>query len=106
MARPSRIADQDLAERLREQMHSHGWTGSDVARMLRVDKGTVSRALSSSSFSLALRPRVAMLIDPAGQSSISELLHNSLHKLRLADKLRRDAEVMISTALDLSQQNQ
>ena len=106
MGRPSRISDQDLADSLRARMLSHDWNSSDVARILNINKATISRALSSNSFSPALRPRVAALIGHMGKDSISELLHKSLHKLRLSDTLRREAEVMISEALDLTRQNQ
>lgn len=105
MARPNRVRDQDLADRLREQMRIRGWTGSDVAQMLGVNKGTISRALSSSSFSPALRPHVAMLVDSEEQSSVADLLQKSLHKLKMSDIFRRDAEVMISKALDLTRQS-
>lgn len=105
MARPTRVRDQDLADRLREQMRIRSWTGSDVAQMLGVNKATISRTLSSNSFSPALRPHVAMLIAPEEQSSVHDLLHKSLHKLKLSDIFRRDAEVMISKALDLTRQN-
>ena len=104
MARPSRKIDMALATRLRGQMRERGWTGSDVAKLIDVDKGTISRALGTNSFSPALHSRLLALLEPERADGTSELLHKSLHILRLSDKLRRDAEAMIAKALDLIRQ--
>lgn len=75
-----------------------------VARLLGVNKGTISRSLGSSSFSPPLRARVALLLDPVSQVPVSELLHESLHKLQLSSTMRSDAEMLIARALDLIRQ--
>jgi|GEM_PF-3221216 len=85
-------------------MHDRGWSGTTVARLLGVNKGTISRSLGSNSFSPPLRVRVALLLDPVSQAPVDELLQESLHKLRLSDMMRSDAEMLIASALDLIRQ--
>ena len=107
MGRPSRIHDQALSEDLRLTMRTRGISVAQVALAIDFSRATVHRALQSGSFSRSLRAAVYTFIDvPAGEKSPHELLQKSLHLLELSDRLRRDAERMISLVLDQSAKTQ
>jgi hypothetical protein len=105
MGRPARIFDEHLHEALRSYMKMYGRTVTEVAAMVSADKGTISRALSTRTFSRSLATRIASLIAPTTDAmSVKVLLQKSLHLLTMSDRLRRDAERMLSQALDLTTQ--
>lgn len=106
MGRPKRIADPVLSKRLHAYMQDRALTGTDMAAMLQVDKATISRAIADAAFSSALRFQITLLIDPVASEAPHKLLHKSLHLLSISDRLRQDAEAMISKALDLSRQKE
>ena len=73
--------------------------------MVGADKGTISRALSTMTFSRSLAARISHLVSPSGTTApISELLQKSLRLLSMSDRLRQDAERMLSQALDQTTQ--
>lgn len=105
MGRPAKRLDEKLHLELRSYMDLHGLTSTEVAAMVGVDKGTISRALSTMTFSRSLATRIVRLVSPSSATKpISKLLHKSLHLLSISDRLRQDAERMLSQALDLTTQ--
>jgi len=72
-----------------------------VATSIDFSRATLHRALQTGTFSRALKVAVHAFVGATNETkSPQELLQQSLHLLELSDKLRRDAERMISLALD------
>lgn len=105
MGRPARKLDVVLAEDLRSYMDENGRTVTEVAAMVGVDKATISRALATATFSRSLDAKVAYLVKPRpSSSSVGNLLQKSLHLLEMSDRLRVEAERMLTQALDRATQ--
>jgi hypothetical protein len=78
---------------------------AQVATTVGFSRATLHRALQTGSFSRPLKIAVNAFVGATGKTGSSQdLLQKSLQLLELSDKLRRDAERMISLALDQSGQ--
>jgi transcriptional regulator with XRE-family HTH domain len=107
MGRPKRLPDPVLAARLRSYLKERRRTVTDVAAMVGVDKATVSRALADEAFSRNLQSKIATLTQGTGsKATIATLLQESLRLLTTSDRLRQDAERLLSQALDRAAQTQ
>jgi transcriptional regulator with XRE-family HTH domain len=101
VGRPSRIADIELAEEIREFMNNHGLSLSAMAASLGIDKSTLSRSLKARSFSRRVRNRASLAIRAAeGGESTEKLLLKALRLLELSGTIRSEAELAISQAID------
>jgi len=107
MGRPRRTSDPDLASRLRGYLAERRCTLTDVARTIGVDKATVSRAMAEEAFSSDLRTRIAALTRGVQhQETVVDMLQESLRLLASADRLRQDAERLLSQAIDRAARTQ
>lgn len=105
MGRPSRQSDILLRDELRDIIAVRKLSVGEVAVTIGFSRSTLHRALQTGSFSRALKAAAHAFIGKSEKPlSSQQLLHKSLHLLELSDKLRRDAERMISLALDQSSQ--
>ncbi|QXT34863.1 hypothetical protein KV697_13870 [Sphingomonas sanguinis] len=102
MGRRARETDEALAAGLRDFMRRHEVSQSALASFLGVDKGTISRSLSSRSFSPSLRDRAAKLLNPAsGDGNEDHPVQESLRLLSECAMLLDAARTLMARALDL-----
>lgn len=105
MGRRAREPDEALAAGLRDFMRRHGVSQSALASSLGVNKGTISRSLSSGSFSPSLRDRAAKLLHPAGGNEHEDCaLQESLRLFSECVILLDAARALMARALDLVEQ--
>lgn len=81
-------------------MERHQLNQTQMAALLSVDKSTLSRSLSSSSFSSRLRLRAQKIAMSEQGETTEYVLHKSLYLLEQADRLRQEASRLIVEAID------
>ena len=103
MARPARIEDPDLADKVRSYMKGCRLSVEQMSDMVAIDKSTLSRSLKSGAFSKEVRQRLRHVVDPIGSSeSVDKLVQKALRLLAASDRLRERADQMLIQALDQS----
>lgn len=88
-------------------MGARGLSQAQVAEMLTTSKATVSRSLSTASFSPAFRSEVTALVAPSRAADDPlALLHKSLHLFAQSGILLDAARSLMTQALDLAERRQ